>query len=34
MPTEFRDDVQNLLAYLCSKNCAHPYDGVVAGSVA
>ncbi len=28
------DDVRDLLTLLCSPNCPHPYDGVVAGSVA
>lgn len=29
-----RDDIFELLGHLVSKECAHPYDGLVAGSVA
>jgi hypothetical protein len=30
----FQKDVLQLLNYLCSDGCVHPYDGCVAGSVA
>lgn len=34
MPQSLRDDLLSLLNYLVSDECGHPYDGVVAGSVA
>jgi hypothetical protein len=29
-----RSDIEELLSFLCSYNVLHPYDGVIAGSVA
>lgn len=34
MPKSFRQDTLLLLNELCSPDCPHPYDGLVAGSVA
>lgn len=34
IPQTFLDDIKELLEYLVSDVCAHPYDGLVAGSVA
>lgn len=34
IPDGFLKDVQKLISYLVSKNAAHPYDGLIAGSVA
>lgn len=34
LPEAFAADMLALTGYLCSANCAHPYDGTVAGSVA
>jgi hypothetical protein len=33
-PNEFIEDLKELMNYLYSDECAHPYDGVTAGSVA
>lgn len=34
MPEEFQKDICALIDYLLSDECGHPYDGLVAGSVA
>jgi hypothetical protein len=34
MPEELRNDLLALIEYLLSDECAHPYDGLTAGSVA
>lgn len=34
VPKELQKDLLELLTYLVSDTCAHPYDGLVAGSVA
>lgn len=34
LPDSFKSDLFNLLAYLFGNECAHPYDGLVAGGVA
>lgn len=34
LDSAFKKDLVELLNYLLSPNCAHPYDGLVAGSVA
>lgn len=34
MPEEFQKDICVLIDYLLSDECGHPYDGLVAGSVA
>ena len=33
-PAEFKRDMLELLDILCDPECPHPYDGVVAGSIA
>ena len=34
LPKEFKDDLIELMNYLVSNECAHPYDNLVAGGVA
>lgn len=34
MPKEVQKDICTLIDYLLSDGCAHPYDSLVAGSVA
>ena len=34
LPASYKKDTLNLLNFLVSKTCPHPYDGLVAGSVA
>ena len=34
LPESYKNDLTTLINYLISNECAHPYDGVVAGSVA
>lgn len=34
LPKEFADDIVQLLSYLLSDQCAHPYDNLVAGTQA
>jgi hypothetical protein len=34
LPKDFKKDVLKLLGVLLHKNCPHPYDSLVAGSVA